>query len=51
MRQLQPEFPRPIEVARVNIQGSRERISATAPECTALAARLQLLRFMPSLPT
>lgn len=42
MRQQGPEFSRPLEVARVGPQGSRERLNATAPECTALARRLQL---------
>lgn len=37
-----PEFHRPIEVARVSPQGSRESIKADASECAALAARLQL---------
>lgn len=42
MKQQLPEFSRPIEVARVGAQGSRERISADAKECTALSRRLQV---------
>jgi uncharacterized metal-binding protein YceD (DUF177 family) len=42
MKHTVPEFSRPIEVARVGVQGSRERISADDKECTALSRRLQL---------
>ena len=37
-----PEFSRPLEVARVGAQGSRETIKADPKECSALAQRLQL---------
>lgn len=38
----EPEFPRPIAVARVPAHGSTERIVATAEECAKLARRLGL---------
>lgn len=42
MTQPQPEFSRPIEVARVSPLGSHEKIKADAKECAALAKRLLL---------
>lgn len=44
MKQLRkpPEFSRPLQVDRVPKAGSLEHITAELPECTALAARMQL---------
>ena len=40
MPQVQFEFPRPLEVARVSKLGSHEKLVATDAECAALAKRL-----------
>jgi uncharacterized metal-binding protein YceD (DUF177 family) len=38
----EPEFSRPLDVARVSAGGSMEKIAATAEECARLAKRLNL---------
>jgi uncharacterized metal-binding protein YceD (DUF177 family) len=38
----EPEFSRPLEVARIPAGGSTEKIAATAEECMRLAKRLDL---------
>jgi len=42
MKDIIPEFSRPIEVARVANTGSHEKIVADKKECAALAERLKL---------
>lgn len=42
MRDIIPEFSRPIEVARVSSLGSHEKIVADEKECAALAKRLKV---------
>lgn len=42
MRDVVPEFSRPIEVARVSALGSHEKIAADGVECAALAKRLKV---------
>jgi uncharacterized metal-binding protein YceD (DUF177 family) len=42
MKEVIPEFSRPIEVARVSALGSHEKIVADAKECVALAKRLKV---------
>lgn len=42
MKPVQPEFSRPIEVARVPPSGSVEKIVATTEECAVLARRMDL---------
>jgi uncharacterized metal-binding protein YceD (DUF177 family) len=40
MKRIEPEFHRPLEIARVPPNGSSEELAATADECRALARRL-----------
>ena len=42
LNKLEPEFSRPLDVARVSAGGSTEKIAATAEECARLAKRLNL---------
>lgn len=42
MKDIVPEFSRPIEVARVSAMGSHEKIVADEKECLALAKRLKV---------
>lgn len=42
MRDIIPEFSRPIEAARVSALGSHEKIVADEKECAALAKRLKV---------
>ena len=42
MKDIVPEFSRPIEVARVSALGSHEKIVADEKECAALAKRLKV---------